>query len=81
MTTAAVMQTAMDLAVENMLAEFAASWATMLAELAASKKADKQHPHKTATHKKALANDAKVQRCRESAERAEALAELVLATE
>jgi hypothetical protein len=80
-TTAAAMKTATDLAVERIWSEFAASWAAMLAELAAADKANKQHCHETAEQENALANDAKAQRCQELAERAAALAELVLAVE
>ena len=77
---AAPLKMATNLALEKALAElaeFAASWAVMLAEWAAANKANKQRPHETAVHEKALANDAKAQRCQELAARTVALAELV----
>ncbi len=73
-TTAAAMKTAIDLAMEKM-------WAAMLAESTAADEADKQHCHETATHEKALANNAKMQCRQESAKCAAVLAELVLAAE
>ncbi len=75
------LKTATNLAVEKALvelAEFVASWAAMLAEMALT---TEQCCHEAAMQEKALADDAKLQRCRESAARAAVLAELVSAVE
>jgi hypothetical protein len=78
---AAPLKTATNLAIEKALAEladFAASWAKMLAEMALTAE---QRCHEAARQEKALANDAKSQRCQESAARAVTLAESVSAVE
>ncbi len=70
---------ATNLAIEKALvelAEFAASWAAMLAEMALTAE---QRCHEAAAQEKALADNAKLQRRRESAAHAAALAELVSA--
>ncbi len=75
------LKTATNLAVEKglvELAEFAASWNAMLAEMTLTAE---QHCHEAAAQEKALANNAKSQCHQESAARAAALAESVLAVE
>jgi hypothetical protein len=78
---AVLLKMAKNLAVEKALAElaeFAASWAVMLVELALTAE---QCRHEAATQEKALANNAKLQCCREWAARAAALVESVSAVE
>ncbi len=76
---AALFKTATNLAIEKVLAElaeFAASWAAMLAEMALTAE---QRCHEAAAQEKALADNTELQRCQEFAAPAAALAELVSA--
>ncbi len=77
----APLKMATNLAVEKALvelAQFVASWAAMLAEMALTAE---QRCHEAAVQEKASTNNAELQRCQELAARAAALAQLVSAVE